>query len=128
MVNAYTDMPEYSIHPSSMSSFTKMCQAMVDLIDTGVPSNSEANENSAITKHWKPFCLELGTSWEHPNYADLNAAQRSTEDQMKAMFIPWCHRRIHSLETGALLLAIEYVSLLNSRIATCHRALSKWPF
>ena len=94
MMNAYTDMPKYSINPSSMSSFTKMCQAMVDLIDTGVPSNSEANENSAITKYWKPFCLELGTSWERPNYAGLKAAQRSTEDQMKAMFLLWCHHRM----------------------------------
>ena len=94
MLSAYEDMPQYAINPVNMSSFGAMCQSMVDLIDTGVPDNTEANEQSAINKYWIPFCSEMGTNWERPNSADLTPQQRTTEDQLKAMFLPWCHRRM----------------------------------
>ena len=73
MVTAYDDMPRFSINPINMSSFTRLCQSMVDLVDSGVPANSDANEQSTMNRYRIPFCEELGTTWERPTYVDLNS-------------------------------------------------------
>ena len=44
--------------------------------------------------YWLPFCVEMGTDWERPDYSDLNSDQKATEDKLKALFLPWCHKRM----------------------------------
>ena len=92
MLSAYADdMQQYAIKPISMSSFTAACQHMADMVDEGVPDGTADNEESAMRLYWVPFCTELGTSWERPEYAYLNPKQKVAEDKLKAMFLPWCH-------------------------------------
>ena len=36
----------------------------------------------------------MGTDWERPDYSDLNSDQKATEHKLKALFLPWCHKRM----------------------------------
>ena len=75
-MSAYPEDSPYAVKPPDMAKFMTLITDTQDLVDAGVPDNTSANEQSAFTRYWIPFCAQYGVPHVRPPYSDLNANQR----------------------------------------------------
>ena len=93
-MSAYSEDSPYAIKPPDMTKFMTLITDTQDLVDAGVPENTSANEQSAITRYWIPFCAQYGVPHVRPPYSDLNSNQRKFEDLLRAASMPYIHQHM----------------------------------
>ena len=93
-LSAYASDSPYAIKPPDLEKFRCLITDTQVLVDAGVPDNTTANENSAVTRYWVPFCAQHGIPHVRPPYLDLNSNQRKFEDFIRASALPWMHLRM----------------------------------
>ena len=91
---AYSDDSPYAIKPPDMIQFMTLIEDTQELVDAGVPDNTGANEQSAVTRYWVPFCAQYGVPHVRPPYSDLDSNQRKFEDLLRAAAMPYIHHHM----------------------------------
>jgi integrase len=90
-MSAYPVDSPYAIKPPDIAKFMNLITDTQELVDAGVPDNTSANEQSAYTRYWIPFCTQYGVPYVRPPYSDLDANQRKFEDLLRAAAMPYIH-------------------------------------
>jgi integrase len=90
-LSAYPADSPYAIKPPDVAKFMTLITDTQELVDAGVPDNTGANEQSAVTRYWVPFCAQYGVPHVRPPYSDLSSNQRKFEDLLRAAAMPYIH-------------------------------------
>ena len=93
-MSAYPADSPYAIKPPDMEKFMALITDTQELVDAGVPDNTGANEQSAITLYWVPFCAQYGVPHVRPPYSELDSGQRKFEDLLRAAAMPYIHHHM----------------------------------
>ena len=93
-MSSYSEDSPYAVKPPDMGKFMTLITDTQDLVDAGVPDNTSANEQSAFTRYWIPFCAQYGVPHVRHPYSDLNANQRKFEDLLRAASMPYIHQHM----------------------------------
>ena len=114
-LSAYAADSPYAVKPPDLEKFRCLITDTQVLVDAGIPDNTTANENSAVTRYWVPFCAQHGIPHVRPPYSDLNANQRKFEDFIRAsaMHMPWMHLRMPGKKHACALSSSVMSSLRN---------------